>query len=257
MNQKSQKKTPQQMIDAIFALDLDPIKVKLMNKAEGHGWTRAQADQNELEYKRFLALLAKYPDQSIAPTTEVDKFWHGHILDTMKYAEDCDNVFGYFLHHFPYFGMRGEEDAANLVSAFMNMQRLRDDEFGTANQAGSQNSAWCAAVSGEVLEASNDKAAWCAAVSGGAVQVADQKAAWCAAVSGTALQPADQKAAWCAAVSKRTNQAEAGSAWCAAVSGPAQQAADADAAWCAATTVGQGNSAYLQRPTLKTNTKSA
>jgi hypothetical protein len=258
MNQKSEKKTAQQMVEAIFSLDLDPIKVKLMDKTEGHGWTREQADHNELEYKRFLALLAKYPDQSIAPTTEVDKFWHGHILDTMKYAEDCDNVFGYFLHHFPYFGMRGEEDAANLVSAFMNMQRLHGQEFDDENQVISKKSAWCAAVSGGAVQAVDQKAAWCAAVSGEVIEASNQKSAWCAAVSGGAVQMADQKAAWCAAVSGEAVAASSqNSAWCAAVSGKTQQASDKENAWCGATTTGQDGSAYSQRPKLKANTKSA
>lgn len=220
MNQKSQKRTPEQMVEAIFALDLDPIKLKLMDKAEGQGWTREQADHNELEYKRFLALLAKYPDQPIAPTTDVDKFWHGHILDTMKYAQDCDNVFGHFLHHFPYFGMRGDEDAANLVSAYMNMQRLRDREFGDGDRTAVQTTAWCAAFSGETLEASNQKAAWCAAVSDQAVAAAEREAAWCAATSGETVAALGAHSAWCAAVTGKAGQAPGqGAAWCAATTG--------------------------------------
>ncbi len=124
------KRTIEQITSAIQALDLEPIKFKLMDKREGHGWTREQADRHELEYKRFLTLLAKYPGELIAPNTMADKFWHGHILDTMKYAQDCDQVFGYFLHHFPYFGMRGAEDAANLAAAAVNAKRLYEQEFG-------------------------------------------------------------------------------------------------------------------------------
>jgi len=83
-----------------------------------------------IAYKRFLTLSVKYPEETIAPSKDVDKFWHGHILDTMKYAEDCQNVFGYFVHHFPYFGMRGEEDAANLAEAGKTTNRLYEKEFG-------------------------------------------------------------------------------------------------------------------------------
>jgi hypothetical protein len=136
--------TPEQMVEAIFALDLDPIKLKLMDKEEGQGWSRAQADHYELEYKRFLALLARFPDEVIAPSSNVDKVWHAHILDTMKYAEDCQNIFGYFLHHFPYFGMRGEEDAANLRRAADNMKQLYEQEFGAAAQSG--GAAYCGAA---------------------------------------------------------------------------------------------------------------
>ena len=141
MDQETQKKSSQQTVEAIFALDLELIKQNLMDKSAGHGWTRRQADHNELEYKRFLVLLAKYPEQAIAPSTEVNKFWRAHILDTMKYAKDCDAVFGYFLHHCPYFGTQGEQDAANLVSAFMNMQRLYDREFGDAKQVANYDEA--------------------------------------------------------------------------------------------------------------------
>src|SRR6266568_1607528 len=120
----------EQVIAAIQALDLDPIKFKLMDPEEGQGWSREYVEQMAIEYKRFLTLSVKYPEETIAPSKDVDKFWHGHILDTMKYAEDCENVFGYFVHHFPYFGMRGEEDAANLAEAGKATNRLYEKEFG-------------------------------------------------------------------------------------------------------------------------------
>lgn len=185
------------MVEAIFALNLDLIKRKLMDKSAGHGWTRRQADHNEVEYKRFLVLLAKYPDQSIAPSTEVNKFWHGHILDTMKYAEDCDAVFGYFMHHFPDFGTRGEQDAANLVGAFMNMQRLYDREFGEARQvADADEAAPLIVASAEEAEVPNAKATWCAAISGEAVAASKNKTGWHAARAGAALQNLDKNDAW-------------------------------------------------------------
>src|SRR5882672_11748132 len=106
-----------QVLAAIDRLDLDCIRLKLMDHEEGHGWSREYADAMEIAYRRFLALMTKFPEETIAPTKDIDKFWHGHILDTIKYAEDCEQVFGYFLHHFPYFGMRGEQDAKNLQAA--------------------------------------------------------------------------------------------------------------------------------------------
>src|SRR6266498_1678223 len=127
---QSESKPVEQIVGAIQALDLEPIKVKLMDTEEGQGWSREYVDQMEIAYRRFLTLSVKYPEETIAPSKDVDKFWHGHILDTMKYAEDCQNVFGYFVHHFPYFGMRGEEDAANLAEAGRTTKRLYEQEFG-------------------------------------------------------------------------------------------------------------------------------
>ena len=141
---KPQSSKPiEQVVAAIQALDLAPIKFKLMDPQEGEGWSRETVDRLEIEYKRFLTLLVKYPDAVIAPTKEVDAFWHGHILDTMKYAEDCERVFGYFLHHFPYFGMRSQDDAAALAAAADTMQELSAREFGAAAPA---SAAFCYAA---------------------------------------------------------------------------------------------------------------
>lgn len=111
-------------------LDLGPIKVKLMEREEGEGWSVEQVNTTEKWYKRFLFLNLKYPSHSIVPSKEVDIFWHYHILDTIKYAEDCNKIFGYFLHHFPYFGMRGAEDEQNLKKSFTQTQILFLTEFG-------------------------------------------------------------------------------------------------------------------------------
>jgi hypothetical protein len=84
----------------------------------------------EVAYKRYLMLHARHPDLTLAPEQDVDRFWHMHILDTRKYAADCEATFGYFLHHFPYLGLRGEEDAKALQAAYLEMQRLSAEEFG-------------------------------------------------------------------------------------------------------------------------------
>lgn len=114
----------------IEALNLDPIKIKLMDSSSGKGWSRHQCDVVEKWYKRFLTLNFQYPEKTIVPTHEIDEFWHYHILDTRKYAEDCQNVFGSFFHHFPYFGMRDEEDSKNHKEAVNNTKNLFLCEFG-------------------------------------------------------------------------------------------------------------------------------
>ena len=44
-------------IDALTALDLDAIKMKLMHVESGEGWSAAYADEVEAEYRRFLFLM--------------------------------------------------------------------------------------------------------------------------------------------------------------------------------------------------------
>jgi hypothetical protein len=126
-------------------LDLSPIKFKLMDATEGEGWTKEHADAIEVEYKNFLVLAAASPDEVATPFGDVDTFWHYHILDTMKYAEDCQHLFGRFLHHFPYFGMRGDEDRAALLAAGQATQQRYASMFGAQMQGGvtTCEGKWC------------------------------------------------------------------------------------------------------------------
>jgi hypothetical protein len=114
----------------IADLDLEPIKVKLMHEESGEGWSLEKADAVEFEYRRFLYLMKTFPNEQTAPLMDVDTFWHYHILDTMKYAVDCDKVFGYFLHHFPYIGLRGEDDEAAHRRVGDRMKELYEETFG-------------------------------------------------------------------------------------------------------------------------------
>jgi hypothetical protein len=116
--------------NAIAELDLEAIKVKLMHEASGEGWTLERANTIEAEYRRFLILMKKYPNEQTAPLVDIDTFWHYHILDTLKYAADCEAVFGYFLHHFPYIGLRGEADAAAHERLGQRMKELYQTTFG-------------------------------------------------------------------------------------------------------------------------------
>ena len=116
-------------------LNLEPIIIKAMDTEEGHGWVVDFACQVSREYRRFLILCLENPDDPVVPSSLVDDFWHLHILDTQKYAEDCDYCFGEILHHFPYFGMRGDDDARNLRKAWLKTLSLYQSTFGEAAPA--------------------------------------------------------------------------------------------------------------------------
>ena len=115
---------------SIETLDLSMISLKLQDPDEGQGWSLEQCDRVALEYRRFLTLTFAYADRAIVPSKMVDAFWHAHILDTQAYERDCQQVFGFFLHHFPYFGMRGPEDAQALGDAFDETLNLYELHFG-------------------------------------------------------------------------------------------------------------------------------
>ena len=115
---------------SVKSIDLSMVKAKLLDPEEGAGWSADFCDRVEVEYRRFLALTLHYREKAIVPSRIIDTFWHGHILDTQAYAEDCSRTFGFFLHHYPYFGMRGPEDAAALGSAYDETLRLYEEHFG-------------------------------------------------------------------------------------------------------------------------------
>ena len=120
------------LFKAVMQLDLEPIKMKLMHVESGEGWSLDKANAVEKEYRRFLCLMKLYPEEDTAPLVDVDTFWHYHILDTMKYAVDCEQVFGYFLHHYPYVGMRGDDDDQFRLDSGERMRELYEATFGEA-----------------------------------------------------------------------------------------------------------------------------
>jgi hypothetical protein len=133
-------------------LDLDPIKVKLTDPKHGKGWSHEKVEKVATLYRRFLTLTRENPNSTIVPSEAIDDFWHCHILDTSKYAADCAEFFGYFLHHFPYLGLRGGDDERRLTEAFEETKNLYEMRFGESLVAtdgflaGDCSSAGCGSV---------------------------------------------------------------------------------------------------------------
>ena len=86
-------------------LDLESIKFSLTQREDGPNWSLNKAETLEVWYRRFLYLSSIYNDKVLVPSKDIDVFWHTHILDTQKYMLDCENLFGRYIHHFPYFGL--------------------------------------------------------------------------------------------------------------------------------------------------------
>ncbi|MEM6751645.1 MAG: glycine-rich domain-containing protein-like [Cyanobacteria bacterium P01_C01_bin.38] len=121
----------QKFIGKLAHLDLQPIAYTLIHSNE-EKWNLQQTKQAISRYRMFLMLVYLYPNSQLVPNREIDRVWHYHILDTMKYAEDCEMLFGRFIHHFPYFGERGKIDRDNLLIAFDKTQVLFQEHFGTS-----------------------------------------------------------------------------------------------------------------------------
>lgn len=131
------------LFKAVMELDLESIKMKLMHVQSGEGWSLEKVNAVEKEYRRFLCLMKLHPEEVIVPMDDVDTFWHYHILDTMKYAKDCAQAFGYFVHHYPYLGLNGEDDEQARLDSVERMRALYEAAFGAAHADGLQ-AAYCA-----------------------------------------------------------------------------------------------------------------
>ena len=104
----------------ISHLDLEPIKFKIMVEL---GWSSNFLNKIEIEYRKFWEMVQK-GQSNLVPTKYVDEFWHFHILDTRKYHDDCNLFLGRFLHHFPYLGLRGEDDYQNFMAKGQKTKNL-------------------------------------------------------------------------------------------------------------------------------------
>lgn len=113
----------------VSPVDLAPINRVLQHENPSF-WTEDTVRETETKYRLLLALNLLYPSEHLVVNKILDDYWHQHILDTRKYAEDCQQIFGYFLHHYPYFGIEGEEDKQQNREAFALTQQLWEDAFG-------------------------------------------------------------------------------------------------------------------------------
>lgn len=112
-------------------LDLEPIVYKLVHSEPGEEpLTLTDADQAVALYRYFLKLCVLYPGMMLVPTRQLDRVWHTHMLDTAKYRADCDAMFGQFMDHFPYAGLRGVGDRQAWEEAFAGTCRLFREQFG-------------------------------------------------------------------------------------------------------------------------------
>jgi hypothetical protein len=115
-------------LSRISTIDFSQINQKLMVE-DPQAWTAATTQQAESLYRRFLMLHMMFPSEEFVPTKVIDAYWHQHILDTRKYAADCDAVFGTFLHHDPYFGINGEVDRQRNAHVFAQTQKVWSTVF--------------------------------------------------------------------------------------------------------------------------------
>jgi len=113
-------------IEKLHELDLKKIYLNLTDTLDGPGWTQEKCEEVEGIYRLMLLSTMVDPDTIVAPSKDVDTFWHYHILDTRKYAQDCTSLVGGMIHHDPYLGMEGDESVRDLRGAWTATRSIVD-----------------------------------------------------------------------------------------------------------------------------------
>ena len=113
----------------IFSIDFSQIMDKM---EKTYKWKRKDLMEVCELYRHYLFLKKKYEheDYAMPPSEDIDEFRHNHILDTKKYAVDCQKIFGRYLHHYPYLGMDEKTNDDDLQGFFETTQKLHHEEFG-------------------------------------------------------------------------------------------------------------------------------
>ena len=109
--------------------DFSLTKQKLL-EPEYANWTNERIEEAEKNYKRYLSVTKALNGYQLVPNGDVDRFWHEHILDTRRYAEDCSKLFGGFLHHYPFFGMRDDADNSTWIETSTKSTNFWNNLFG-------------------------------------------------------------------------------------------------------------------------------
>ena len=116
--------------EKIHMVDFSLQKRKM---CETLGWESKAVELMEEKYKKFLALSCALDGEegnmTIVPNRMIDEFWHMHIMDTQKYQQDCEIIFGKYFHHFPYYGMRDEADQKDWEKTSLQCEQLWQEVY--------------------------------------------------------------------------------------------------------------------------------
>lgn len=118
--------------EAVDVVDLHRMAVRVQR--EHADWNPERVASAIEQYRRFLIMAMLFPDDEIMPISEdMDHVWHAHILHTTQYEEDCQMLFGEFLHHepadspIPPFDLRERTRALHLMTFGIDVPE--DDGF--------------------------------------------------------------------------------------------------------------------------------
>ncbi len=92
-------------------------------------WTAEQREASALRYRQWLHLKQLQPNSRLAPTRDIDFFWHLHMLAPVAYYRDCMRLFGRLMDHDGGFG-KGDGELPELQQVYVETARLWEVVYG-------------------------------------------------------------------------------------------------------------------------------
>jgi hypothetical protein len=92
-------------------------------------WSNDQRQRSLGRYEKWLRLKQLHPRSPLAPTRDIDLFWHLHMLAPVAYYRDCKRLFGRLIDHDGGFG-KGEGELPILQAVFERTAAWWEQEYG-------------------------------------------------------------------------------------------------------------------------------
>lgn len=116
-------------IDPIPLISADLIAASYRSDTFPRDWTQQQRETSLARYEKWLRLKLLHPKSRLAPTLDIDLFWHLHMLSPVAYYRDCMRLFGRLLDHDGGFG-KGPGELEQLKSVFLRTEQWWEEEYG-------------------------------------------------------------------------------------------------------------------------------
>ncbi len=116
---------------ALPELSVDLVRASRRSDDFPSDWSDAQRIEGERRYRQWLELKRRNPGARLAPTRNIDLFWHLHMLAPVAYLRDCTRLFGRVLDHDGGFG-KDPAELPTLQAVYADTARLWESTWGTA-----------------------------------------------------------------------------------------------------------------------------
>ncbi len=92
-------------------LSVDLVQASYRSDTFPQDWSEEHRVRGAERYRKWLRLKQLHPEARLAPTRDIDLYWHLHMLAPVAYHRDCVRLFGRLLDHDGGFG----KDAGELL----------------------------------------------------------------------------------------------------------------------------------------------